>query len=107
MKKLFVLFMAAFLLMLFVPFEADASTAEKKDPVTTSETIRPAEVDALLVRLEEIKSMDIDELSFAEKRALRKEVRTIKNDIKEIESGGAYISVGAAIIIILLLILLL
>lgn len=99
--------MAAFLLMLFIPFQADATTSEKKDPVSATEIIRPAEVDILLCRLEEIKSMDMKQLSYAEKRELRREVRTIKSDIKEIESGGVYVSVGAAIIIILLLILLL
>jgi len=40
-----------------------------------------------------------------EKRALRKEVRSIENQLQN--GGGAYISVGAAIIIILLIIILL
>jgi hypothetical protein len=52
--------------------------------------------------------MDMKTLNSAEKKELRKEVRTIKSDIKAINNGGGvYISVGAAILIVLLLILLL
>ena len=98
--------MAAFLLMLFIPFHTEASPIKKKDPGKTTETIRSAEVDALLYRLEEIKSMDLSMLNSAEKRVLRQEVRTIKSDLKVIESGGVYISVGAVIIILLLILLL-
>jgi hypothetical protein len=56
-------------------------------------------------RLEEIKAMDKTELSRAEKKALRKEVRTIKKELAAI-SGGVYLSIGAIILIVLLIILL-
>jgi hypothetical protein len=57
-------------------------------------------------RLEEIHAMDTKKLSKDEKRALRTEVRTIKKEMAAV-SGGVYLSVGALIIIALLLILLL
>ena len=57
----------------------------------------------LINRLQEIKAMTKHDLSRAEKKALRKEVKEIKKELK----GGVYLSVGAIIIIILLLILLL
>ncbi|RAW02704.1 hypothetical protein [Pseudochryseolinea flava] len=73
-------------------------------PATPTET--PAEQVARLEhRLEEIKSMDHKSLSAAEKRALRKEVRAIKKEMAQI-SGGVYISVGALLLIILLILLL-
>ncbi len=60
----------------------------------------------LLNRLEVIKAMDKSKLSIAEKRDLKKELRTIKKNLK-VGNGGIYLSVGAIIIIILLLILIL
>jgi hypothetical protein len=59
-----------------------------------------------LVRLQEIKDMNKENLSRAQKRDLRKEVKQIRKEMKA-TSKGIYLSVGAIIIIILLLILLL
>jgi hypothetical protein len=50
--------------------------------------------------------MDKSALSGSERTALRKEVKSLKKEMKRAGSG-VYISVGAAIIIILLLILIL
>jgi nitrogen-specific signal transduction histidine kinase len=82
--------------------EIPAVNSEKVEP-TSSEK---AKADALLRRLQEIKAMDKSNLSTSEKRSLRKEVRTLKHEIKSADSG-IYLSVAALIIIILLLILLL
>ena len=60
----------------------------------------------LVNRLEEIKAMDKSELTTSEKKALRKEVKTIKKEMATM-AGGIYLSIGAAILIVLLLILLL
>lgn len=57
-------------------------------------------------RLEEIKAIDKNELSRVEKKALRREVKEIKKELAAV-SGGVYLSVGAIILIALLLILLL
>ena len=57
-------------------------------------------------RLEEIKSMDKQTMDRADKKMLRREVREIKKELAAI-SGGVYLSVGAIILIALLLILLL
>src|SRR5688500_7708532 len=57
-------------------------------------------------RLEEINTIDKKTLSRAEKKQLRREVREIKKELAAI-SGGVYLSVGAIILIALLLILLL
>jgi hypothetical protein len=68
---------------------------------TTEETIN-----RLTKRLEEINAIDKSTLSKSEKRALRGEVKMIKKEMKAV-SGGVYISVGAILLIALLLILLL
>ena len=60
----------------------------------------------MLNRLDEIKAMDKTNMSSVEKKELRKEVRTIKKELKS-TGNGVYLSIGAIIIIILLLILLL
>ncbi len=73
-----------------------ASNPADKDP----------KADNLLLRLKEIKAMDMKSLSRAEKKDLRKEVKEIRKQMKA-SSKGIYLSVGAIIIIVLLLILLL
>ncbi len=79
-----------------------------KDPITTNDTPKEvsAEVKTLLLRLEEIKKMDKSELSSTERKEVRKEVRTIKSTLRA-SGNGVYLSIGAIIIIGLLLILLL
>lgn len=60
----------------------------------------------LVSRLEEIKSMDKSTMTVTEKRQLRKEVRSIKAELRAI-SGGVYLSATAVIIILVILILIL
>jgi len=60
----------------------------------------------LIERLEAIKEIDKSSLSHAEKKTLRKEVKAIDRQLKEL-NGGVYLSVGAIIIILLLVIILL
>lgn len=67
---------------------------------------REAQAARLTQRLEEIGKMDTRNMTRREKRQLRVEVRTIKKELAAI-SGGVYLSVGAILLIALLLILLL
>jgi hypothetical protein len=60
----------------------------------------------LLNRLNEIKAMDKWELKSSEKKVLRKEVRAINGELRS-TGNGVYLSIGAIIIVVLLLILLL
>ena len=62
--------------------------------------------DSLLSRLSEIKEMDKSALNDLQKKELRKEVRSIKKSLIH-GSGGIFLSVGAILIIALVLILLL
>jgi hypothetical protein len=64
----------------------------------------PADIRVMLNRLEEIKDMDKSALTHVEKKSLRKEVRTIKADLRA-SGNGFYISAGAVIIILLILLI--
>jgi hypothetical protein len=87
---------------------ASPSFASISEPVVaTAATETPeAKLARLQERIEEINAMDKNSLSRGERKALKKEVRQIKDEVKAL-SGGVYISIGALLIIILLLILLL
>jgi len=61
----------------------------------------------MLNRLEEIRSMDKSTLTREQKKELRKEVKAIRKEAKRDEIKGIYLSIGAVIIIVLLLILIL
>ena len=58
-------------------------------------------------RVEEIKNMDRSNLSRAERKQLKKELRDMNQQARAVTGGGVYLSVGAIIIIILVLIILL
>lgn len=106
MKKLTIYLMTAVSLLSFVPTtsKAEANINSKEKIEMTAEQAQRAQV--MMNRLEEIKTMDKSTMTRVEKKALRKEVKTIKMAMSEL-SGGVYLSVGAIIIIVLLLILLL
>jgi hypothetical protein len=104
MKKLFLLISATLFLLLAASAPVNATTGN--DPPAEGLTMS-SEVVRLFDRLEEIHAMDVSMLARSERRALRKEVRDIEQNLNAYSGGGVYISVGAAILIVLLLILLL
>jgi hypothetical protein len=74
--------------------------------IMTPAPMDKVEVEQLMLRLQEIKTMDKSHLTRSEKKILRKEVRASQQRASS-TGGGVYVSVGALIIIILLLIILL
>ncbi|HEY3406357.1 MAG TPA: hypothetical protein VGK59_23375 [Ohtaekwangia sp.] len=104
MKKLINIIAIVTLLFILTPFQADAriNSGVKSHPVEAKDAERAK---ALTTRLEEIKAMDKSSLTRAEKRALRHEVKAIEKEMKTM-SGGVYISIGALLIIIILILLL-
>lgn len=90
--------------MSFIPTELKAETNAVS--IEKSKKVESAEAKVLINRLNEIKAMDKSNMTSSEKRQLRKEVRTLKTNLAGL-SGGVYLSVGAIILIVLLLILLL
>lgn len=100
-SKIFKMFMLIVVLAIASPAVSIASTPT--DPAMAN---REEQLGRMQNRLEEIRSMDIKKMSREEKKALRTEVRTIKKEMAAV-SGGVYLSIGAILIIALLLILLL
>lgn len=84
----------------------NVSAADTKQPKTEMTAEQKVQFDKIVNRVEEIRKMDKSNLTRAEKKALRKELREMKDQARAM-SGGVYLSVGAIIIIILLLILIL
>lgn len=115
MKKSFLIsLLASFLLLFNAPVHAagdESSEAiermSRKEVKELSKDESQARVEVLTERLEQIKEMDLDEMSWNERRKLKKEVRDIEKEMKwQKEDVGIYISGGALLIIIILLILL-
>lgn len=101
--------MATVLSLTLIPSQVNASTSE---PTTTTPAPAPlspadaAKVITLESRLKEIDAMDKTELKAAEKKDLRKEVKSIKHELKAV-GGGVYVSAGAVLLILILVIILL
>ena len=104
MKKIALVLMAACLSLTFLPLASFASSTNYPGIINKTTPI-PVTSDALIARINAIKNMDRSSMSSSEKKALRKELHTMKRESRG--NGGVYLSVGAIIIIILLLILLL
>lgn len=102
MKKIIFCLLTASLFVTFIPNELKATPY----PVKTQSSSQSAEAKVLINRLEEIKSIDKSTLNKNDKKLLRKEVRSIDSRLRAL-SGGIYISVGAVILILILLIILL
>jgi len=109
MKKHLLQLSLAVMLIGLAPFAQAAATPVKATPTpipaTAPSLAQTKEALVLLNRLETIQAMDIDGMKNADKRALRKEVKAIEKQMKALQGGGVYISVGAIIIILLLIIL--
>ena len=104
MKKSIYLLMAMVLLLNTFPTGIFAS--EKAPIIIENPKEVPIEVQSMLNRLEEIKALDKSKLNSIQKKEIRKEIKTIKSQLKT-TNNGVYLSIGAIIIIILLLILIL
>lgn len=106
MKKIALYLMTIIAFLSFMPNQSMANSEINAPTTEKVEKVESAEAKAMISRLEEIKLMDKSNMSSQEKKALRKEVRSVKKSLAEL-NGGVYLSVGAIIIIVLLLILLL
>jgi ABC-type transport system involved in cytochrome bd biosynthesis fused ATPase/permease subunit len=110
MKKVALGIMTTVLLLLFVPMQSEAKAIDNPFKLLKEKAEISVEAKAMVSRLEEIKLMDFSKMNSSEKKELRTEVKMLKSELQAQQlnsSGGIYISVGAAILIVLLLILLL
>jgi hypothetical protein len=108
MKKMFFCLMTACMLLTFTPIQLHASSIEPTSlpAPMAAEPANSNDPGVLLLRLDEIKSMDKSNLNSLEKKALRKEVKSINQSLSTI-GGGVYLSAGAIVLIVILLIVLL
>ena len=106
MKKIILVVMAICLSFTLLPLQSSAATTAEPSSLVATKPVEAAEAKALTLRLTEISTMDMSKLKSSEKRDLRKEVRSIKRELRDI-SGGVYISAGALIVILILAIILL
>jgi hypothetical protein len=106
MKKFAICLMLSCLSLTLIPVQLNASTPTEPTTVPAPKPAESAEVKSLELRLNEIKAMDKSKMKSAEKKTLRKEVKSINHKIRDI-GGGVYLSAGAIILIVILLIVLL
>lgn len=116
MRKLILSVLSAFVLIFVFQKQLNAETETTPIIVVATAPVASVDIGVLIARVETIKAMDISTLTSSERKELRKELRTIKSDLKKHGknnlnsingNGGLYLSVGGIILIILLLILLL
>lgn len=103
MKKLLTI-LALFLsvqMLNAAPTETKGKNNDKVE-LTEAQKVRVTEMEN---RLEEIKGMDFQSMSKDERKDVREEMKEMKAEARDIGSG-IYLSVGALILIVLLLILL-
>lgn len=103
MKKLKPYLIATLFIFLFSFSNTFAKDKNIKRVLTDSQK---AHIEVITKRIEEIKNIDRTKLSSHERNNLRNELIQMKKELK-ITNGGVYLSVGAIIIILLILILLL
>ncbi len=107
MKKLTICLTLVLLTMTLSITHVHAAVTPLSAPIEVPVPTEVLEAAALVNRLESIQKMDVSNMTRIEKKGLRQEVRAIKSELKSLNNGGVYLSVGAIIIIVLLLILLL
>ena len=108
LKRYLPFFLALFMLPVSQLLAADATTRIHEIPskevvANMTKEQKEARLGEIKTRVNEIKAMDKSMLSKDERKALRRELRSMHKEAKAIT--GVYISVGALIIIILLLII--
>jgi hypothetical protein len=106
MKKLLVCVMTVSALLTFNPSQSMAAVEATPTSTPVPNAADAAKVNVMVNRLNEIDAMDKSNMSASEKKVLRKEVRVIKKEIQR-SGGGVYLSVGAILLIVILLIVLL
>ena len=97
-------FLSILLLLTFmspIAMAGEAKDRAEKPDLTIEEQARMEEIEQ---RVEEIRAMEFSGMSKEELRDVRTELKELKREAKQ-NGGGIYLSVGAIIIILLILIL--
>ncbi|MCL6260540.1 hypothetical protein M3O96_15665 [Aquiflexum sp. TKW24L] len=102
MKKLIYALSFCAMFLTITPAADAKGNKEAKEELTAEQKVRLSEIES---RVSEIKSMDFSELSNAEMKEVKTELKEMKAEARQL-GGGVYLSIGAILVIILLLILL-
>lgn len=102
MKKIAYLLSFMFLFLAYAPVATAGETKKEKPELTAEQQVR---LDEINNRVEEIKAMDFADMSKAERNEVKSELKEMRAEAKSL-GNGVYISVGAIIIILLIIILL-
>lgn len=93
--------------LLFMAFATPVRSVAAVKTAPLTDSAADARIYAHIVsRLAEIQSMDKTNLSVSEKKALKKELMKMKQQDEKLQSRGLYISLGAIIIIVILILVL-
>lgn len=103
MRSKFYMVIAVVILSFVSPAVLANDKKAVKDELTTEQQVR---LNQIIRRVDEIRAMDKSALSRLERKELKSELLQLKKEAK-VMKGGIYLSVGAIIIIILVLILIL
>lgn len=99
------------IVMLAFTFSGPVSAKTMDENPAPKTALTEAEIatrlEEMRARVAEIKAMDKSDLTREERKALRKELREMNKQARSWGSGGVYLSVGAIIVIVLVLILIL
>jgi len=106
MKKLAICLIMTCLSLTLLPLQLNAANRTEPSTLPAPKPSEAAEAKTLDLRLNEINSMDKTNMKSAEKKSLRKEVKSINHKLRDI-SGGVYLSAGAIVLVVILLIVLL
>jgi hypothetical protein len=100
---------AAIMLLSLTATDVSARTFKNTPATENVAVLTPQQVDARIqemkLRVAEIRTMDKSSLTRAQRKDLRLELKNMNREARGMGRNGIYISVGALIIIILLLIL--
>ena len=109
-KTTFIAFLMFFALSASTALANNASPKNASDNAATTDKkenrLSDEEVSRMTKRVEEIRDMDKSNLTTAEKRDLRKELKTTRENVKK-DGGYIYIGAGTLVLIIVLVIILL
>lgn len=102
-KTIFIAIMMIFTLGATTTF-ASNSDLKSNAPAATENKLSSEEVNNMKTRFEEIRKMDKSDMTVSEKRELRNESKSIKENVRK--SGGViYIGTGTLLLIIIIILL--
>ena len=107
LQKIKIQILLAVLALTVMPANIYADTKAVATAISSANPTTPTYIKVALLRLDQINQIDKSKLNHVEKKALRTEVKAIKETLRVSNNGGIYLSGGAVIIIIILLIILL